>query len=78
MTILISTAHLSMTPDMNDLPQTCELCGGGTPASYLVDEWYPHAQKVSKAKRCFECWHLEDAIHRNPERAAQILVELKR
>ncbi len=63
---------------MSDLPQVCELCGGGTPASYLVNKWYPHAQKVSEAKRCFECWSLEQAIRANPERATQILAELKR
>ncbi len=63
---------------MNNLPKVCELCGGPTPAVDLTDEWYPHAQRVSEAKRCFQCWKLEVDIRKQPEIARKILKDLER
>ncbi len=63
---------------MNDIPKVCELCGGPTPAHSLTGEWYPHAQQVTAAKRCFSCWTLEDGIKRQPEIASKILKNLGR
>jgi len=59
------------------LPQTCQLCGSPTPANALVGEWYPYANAVSKAARCFQCYALETAIRVDPERAYQILDTLR-
>jgi len=56
-------------------PQTCELCGGKTPAA--EDIWTPYAQKVTAAKRCFRCYQLEDMIRANPEIAYNILGAMK-
>jgi len=62
---------------MSDLPKVCELCGSPTPAAELVDEWYPYAQVVSEAARCFRCYRLETLIKENPELAHKILDAMK-
>jgi len=73
---LIDMAH-DRSESMAELPKVCELCGGPTPAAILTDEWYPHAQVVSKAKRCFVCWDLERDIKKRPEAARKILKNLE-
>lgn len=62
---------------MNNLPKVCELCGEPTPAASLEGEWYPHAQIVTAAKRCFTCWTLEDAVQKRPDVARKILSDLE-
>lgn len=72
---LIDMAYDRESEMMTKLPQVCELCGEPTPAA--SDEWHPHAQLVSKAKRCFMCFMLEGAIRKQPEVARKILKNLE-
>jgi hypothetical protein len=64
---------------MTSLPQTCELCGGFTPATEIYYQRWPttHSNAVSKAKRCFQCWKLEVVIRKQPEVARKILSNLE-